>query len=217
MKPDAREARGLLRRCDHVALATQSLRLPGFPFVSHAPVAHDGSGRLLLLLSRLAEHSRNLGADARVSVMATLADGDPQAQPRVTLLGELKSVSPTPAQQDRYLRFHPESGAFLGFGDFRFYRLEPVRVRMVGGFARAGWIEPADWRCRALDERREAVLLAELDAAAEAARRRVLGLDWEGLDVRDGEGARLRLCWPVPPVDETELLVAARSALARAS
>lgn len=214
MKLDVREARSLLRRCDYVSLATQSMRLPGFPFVSHAPIAHDGAGRLVLLLSRLAEHSRNLGADPRVSVMATLGGADPQAQPRVSAVGELRTADLSPAQQDRYVRYHPEAGAFLGFGDFRFYRLEVVRVRMVEGFARAGWIDPKQWRARELDERQENTLMEELAADARTSGASLLGLDWEGMDLRSATGARTRLDWAADPADAAELVLLARAAFA---
>jgi len=217
MRLDPREARNLLAGCDFVALATQSARHRGFPFVSHAPFARDGAGRVVMLLSRLAEHSRNLGGDPRVSLMATRAGADSQAQPRVSLLGELHGTSLSPAEQDRYLRYHPESGAYLGFGDFRFYRLEVLRVRLIGGFARAGWIEAADWPTRTLEVRRELPLLAELQSHAEPKGWKVLGLDWDGLDLKGGEGERGRIEFPSAPQDEASLLEIARDALAEAS
>ncbi len=217
MKLDPREARNVLAASDFVALATQSARLAGFPFVSHAPFARDGEGMPMLLLSRLAEHSRNLAADPRASLMVAAGDGDPQAQPRVTLVGELRPVSLPPDRQDRYLRFHPEAGAFLGFGDFRFYRFEAVRVRMVGGFARAGWIEPAEWRARPLPERREKALLAELGVSPARDGARLIGLDWDGIDLRDAHGVRQRLAFRTVPADEEALSAACRDALSEPS
>ncbi|MCB1958058.1 MAG: pyridoxamine 5'-phosphate oxidase family protein [Rhodocyclaceae bacterium] len=217
MKLDPREARLVLASADFVALATQSARMPGFPFVSHAPFARDGQGAPLLLLSRLAEHSRNLGSNARVSLMVALGDADPQSQPRVTLVGELRTASVTPAQQDRYVRYHPEAGGFLGFGDFRFYRLEVARVRLVGGFARAGWIEAAEWRSEPLAEKAEAALLARLQGDPCVAGRRLLGLDREGVDLRDAAGARRRLSFRAAPGDDEALFEAARNALSKAS
>ncbi|MCB1929273.1 MAG: pyridoxamine 5'-phosphate oxidase family protein [Rhodocyclaceae bacterium] len=215
MKLDAREARNLLAASDFAALATQSARLAGFPFVSHVPFARDGSGRVVMLLSRLAEHSRNLTTNSRVSMMATSAAADPQAQPRLSLVGELHGERLTPAQQDRYLRFHPEAGAFLGFGDFRFYRLDVIRVRMIGGFARAGWIEAADWRARPLDEAREAALIASLPPSPDGTR--PIGLDWDGLDLRSADGSRRRVAFGPRPDDEESLLACARNALQGAS
>ena len=217
MKLDAREARNLLRSGDFVSLATQSLRMSGFPFLSHAPIAFDGSGQLVLLLSRLAEHSRNLGANPCVSVMSTPGAENPQAQPRVTVVGELRSARLTPAQQDRYLRYHPDAGAYLGFGDFLFYRLEPLRVRFVGGFARAGWIEAPQWKSRALDERREVELLGELAEPAERLQLTLLGLDWGGLDVRSAQGERARAIFAQTLEDEAALVHAAQTALAGAT
>ncbi|MCB1907374.1 MAG: pyridoxamine 5'-phosphate oxidase family protein [Rhodocyclaceae bacterium] len=216
MKLDAREARNLLAASDFVALATQSARLPGFPFVSHAPFARDGAGRVVMLLSRLAEHSRNLAADPRVSLMATLGGPDPQAQPRLSLVGELRGERPTPAQQDRYLRYHPEAGAYLGFGDFRFFRLEVIRVRLVGGFARAGWIEAADWKPRPLDEGREVALLSRLPSPPAGAPKPI-GLDWDGLDLRDADGGRRRAAFARRPDDEDALLACASDAVRGAS
>ena len=129
--------------------------------------------------------------------------------------GELRLQSLSPLQQDRYIRYHPEAGAFLGFGDFRFHRLEPVGIRMVGGFARAGWIEAADWACRPLDERIEIKLLAELEGALPSGCT-AIGLDWEGLDLRAASGERLRLGWSEAAADSDALLALARAALLRA-
>lgn len=215
MKLDPREARAVLRPCDFGALATHSVKLPGFPFVSHAPFVLDGACRPVLLLSDLAEHSRNLAQDPRASLMATVAAPAPQEQPRITLMGEIAPAEPGPALAERYLRYHPEAAAFLGFGDFRFYRLAVQRVRLIGGFARAGWIEPAQWAIEPLDEAVEAAILARL-ADIVPAGWTLLGVDREGLDARDGSGARLRLGWDERPRDEEAIAALARKALERA-
>lgn len=213
MKLDPREARAVLHQCDFGALATQSAKLAGFPFVSHVPMALDGAGRPVMLLSNLAEHTRNLSLDPRASLMATLPGPDPQAQARLTLLGEVAPFDAPRALVDRYLRYHPEAATFLGFGDFRFFRLSPVRIRLVGGFARAGWIEAADWKRPALGEAEEAELLAAL-ASSRPVGWTVLGLDWEGLDVRNATGSRLRLSWAVAPATPDTLAEQARHTLA---
>jgi hypothetical protein len=213
MKLDPREARAVLRLCDFAALATHSAGLPGFPFASHAPFALDGACRPLLLLSNLAEHTRNVTLDARASLMATAPGPEPQERARITLVGEIRPAEPAPALVERYLRYHPEAATFLGFGDFRFYRLAVQRVRLIGGFARAGWIEAADWGLRPLDEALEAALLAAL-AGAVPAGWHLLGLDREGVDLRDGEGVRLRRGWDDSPADEAALATLAHHAVA---
>jgi putative heme iron utilization protein len=114
----------------------------GFPFGSLVSHAVDPAGRPLLLLSDLAEHTRNLAADPRASLMATEAgSGDPLALARVTVLGtvgELRGEERTAALQI-YRGTHP--GAFYaGFSDFRLYRLDVISVRYVGGFGRMSWV-----------------------------------------------------------------------------
>jgi putative heme iron utilization protein len=128
----------LLHGAGDAALATQSLSMPGFPFASAVPFATDERHRPLLLISRLAEHTQNLNADARASLLLSRPLGDGEMA-RVTLLGQ---VAPAEASQElvaRYLRYHPEAERFLRLGDFAFHRLEPVRIRVIGGFAQAGW------------------------------------------------------------------------------
>src|SRR5436305_14899272 len=80
-------ARRLMRGCDHVALASS---LAGHPYVSLVASACEIDAIPLLLLSDLAQHTRNLMADPRVSLLldATGDDPDRLAGPRLTLLDE---------------------------------------------------------------------------------------------------------------------------------
>lgn len=213
MKLDPREARHILRQCDFGALATQSAKLPGYPFVSHAPLALDAAGRPLMLFSRLAEHSRNLEADPRASLMVSVPGSDAQAQPRLTLLGELRPAGVEPASRERYLRYHPDAATYLGFGDFRFFRLDVLALRLVGGFARAGWIAPEGWSGRVLGDEDEAALRAGLQTDGPPGWE-ILGLDWEGLDARSPQGRR-RLTWNPPPATVNGLADCARAALSQ--
>jgi putative heme iron utilization protein len=215
MQLDPREARALLRRCGFAALATQSIRLPGYPFLSHVAIGLDGACQPLMLLSRLAEHSRNLDADARASLMVTLPQHDAQAQPRLTLVGDIAPFEPAPALAARYLRYHPDGADYLGFGDFRFFRMHIAQLRLIGGFAKAGWMSAADFAPRALAEEAEGCLLEALAPAA--GQSRLLGVDWEGLDLIGPDGARGRRGWPTVPTDEAALKAAALTVLQAAS
>ena len=94
---DARGAgaiRALLENERSGVLATLSARRDGWPFASVAPYALTEAGEPLLLLSRLAEHTRNLQADARASLLvqdhASLTD--PQAGARITILGQIEAL-----------------------------------------------------------------------------------------------------------------------------
>jgi len=218
MKLDPREARHILRQCDFAALATHSAKLPGYPFISHVPLALDGAGRPLMLLSSLAEHTRNLAADPHASLMVALPgeetqDG-PQAQPRLTLVGELRPAEVDASSRERYLRYHPDAATYLGFGDFRFYRLEVQAVRLVAGFARAGWIAPAEWAGRPLAEGEEARLVERIQNRAPSASL-ILGVDWEGMDACVPAGSRRRFIWKHEPATLQDLETVAIAALGR--
>lgn len=140
---DAQLSQQLLSRSGVGALATMSVEAQGFPFASLTPFAVDGSGDPIFLLSELAEHTANLKADPRASLLVADAlrpGADPLALERVTLVGLMTSA----AREDvleLYTGAHPESKMYAGFKDFAFYRLEVQRARYVGGFGRMSWIE----------------------------------------------------------------------------
>jgi heme iron utilization protein len=132
-------------------LATLSARHPGWPFASLAPYALDARGEPILLLSDLAEHTRNLRADARASLFVQdRAQPDPapdpgqaQAGARLTLLGRVEPVAADAlaAARDAYLARHPQAAAYLALADFHLYRLRVHAARFIAGFGDMGWIE----------------------------------------------------------------------------
>src|SRR6266852_8193418 len=101
-------------------LATLSGKRDGWPFASIAAYALADAGDPLLLLSDLAEHTRNLGADPRASLLVQDQTSleDPQAGARVTLLGTIERVAPDDLATARaaYLQRHPESADYLAMG-----------------------------------------------------------------------------------------------------
>jgi len=119
LKRQAPSLRQLLEAERHGVLATLSVRQAGWPFASATPFAIDAKGRPLLLLSELAEHTRNLRADPRGSLLVqdSGAREDPQAGARVTLLGTLAPTSDADASA-RYIDRHPRSAEYLALGDF---------------------------------------------------------------------------------------------------
>ncbi len=117
----------------------------GEPFASLVTPACMPDGSLLMLLSRLSEHTRHLMADPRCSVMVSgVAETvNPQTTPRVTVTG-LASVVDDPALKARYLTVHPYATLYADFGDFATWRLVPRAGIMVGGFARAYRLKAAE-------------------------------------------------------------------------
>ena len=128
-------AKKLLREARSGALATL-MAGSGDPYASLVNVATEASGAPLLLLSKLAVHTNNIIADARVSLMLDeRKEGDPLEGARVMLNGTAAATG-DPAARPRYLARHPSAEMFAGFGDFAFYRLEIARAHLVAGFGR---------------------------------------------------------------------------------
>jgi putative heme iron utilization protein len=144
----ARRARALLRRTPVGVLSSWSQAMPGYPFGSLAPFAMTHEGRPLLYVSRLAEHTRNLAADPRACLTVCEATlGDPQALGRASLLGEAHQAPEAEhaALAERFFALFPEQREYEQLGDFGFWRLEPARVRWIGGFGEIGWVEREQW------------------------------------------------------------------------
>jgi putative heme iron utilization protein len=115
-----------------------TLSKDGHPFGSL--VAYAGL-EPVLLLSELAEHTHNLRADPRASLLVTeAAEGDPLAHGRVTLVGRCAEVARAEVEAD-YLAMHPSAVRFLELKDFRFWRLDVESARYIGGFGKIGWID----------------------------------------------------------------------------
>ena len=136
------QARCLLRSARAGCLATSA---EGQPFASLVTPACMPDGSLLLLLSGLADHTRHLAADPRCSVMlsGTAASANPQTTPRLTITGVATAVD-DPALRARYLAVHPYASLYAGFADFATWRIALSGAVLVGGFARAFRLKPAD-------------------------------------------------------------------------
>lgn len=185
--------RRVARACRKATLATLLAGSGGAPYASLVTVAFDGDMAPILLLSGLSDHTRNLAADGRASLLLDGTEGhpNPQTGPRVTLTGRAEKSS-DPRLRDRFLARHPAAALYAGFGDFAIWRLAPERAHFVGGFGRAVWfnapfgLSPAG--IAALAEA-EAGLLAQAnrDHASVLAR---LGADWRVVAL-DADGAEL--------------------------
>jgi putative heme iron utilization protein len=126
-----------------------------WPFATLVAVSVDDRGRPLLLLSRLAEHTKNLEGCPRASLLLTDPAGsgdadepaDPLAAGRVTLVGACAVVPAIEreAAQGAFLAAHPGSAQTMGFADFALWRVDVARVRWIGGFGRMGWVDASDY------------------------------------------------------------------------
>jgi putative heme iron utilization protein len=140
-------ARSLLSRSRQGALATL-MAGTGDPYCSLINVASAPDGAPILLISRLAIHTRNILADPRVSVMLDeRAAGDPLEGARIMLAGIAEEASGDNVVQlrRRYLAAHPSAEMFADFKDFSFFRVVPKGLHLVAGFGRIIDLCPRDF------------------------------------------------------------------------
>ena len=217
MKPDTTfdprlAAKKLLREARSGALATL-MPDSGDPYCSLVNVATTIGGSPVLLLSKLAVHTKNLLSDARTSLMLDeRKEGDPLEGARVMLMGRCVKDNDA-ATPIAYLRRHPDAEMYANFSDFAFYRMEVGGAHFVAGFGRIVDLKPQDVLTDVVDAK--ALVEAEADAIAhmntdhaDACRLyatrllgagdgdwRCVGIDPEGIELQNGRMA-LRLPFP---------------------
>lgn len=213
VKP-ARLTRSLLGRSRQGALATL-MREGGDPYCSLVNVASLPDGSPILLISRLAVHTKNILADPRVSLMLDeRAPGDPLEGARIMLAGAAEEAKDdAELLKRRYLAAHPSAEDFVGFKDFSFFRIVPKGVHLVAGFGRIVDLVPKDFLTNLSDAaalvEAEPDIVAHMNAdhtdtmnlyavkllgASEGAWR-CTGCDPDGLDLQD-DRRTLRLDFP---------------------
>lgn len=211
----SRLARSLLRRSRQGALATL-MAGSGDPYCSLVNVASHADGSPILLISRLALHTKNILADNRVSLMLDeRAAGDPLEGARIMLAGRAEEAADELADvlRRRYLNAHPSAEAFVDFGDFSFFRIVPSGAHLVAGFGRIIDLQPAQFLTEIGDaaelleaepgavahmneDHREAMnLYATKLLGAERAEWTCTGCDPDGMDLQAGS-TTLRLDFP---------------------
>lgn len=219
-------ARTLMRASSQATLATLTRPgaeggLDGWPSPSLVLVGFDLDATPLLLISRLAEHTRNLEADPRCGLLFDGTEGhaDRLTGPRLSLQGRAERAGDA-RLTERFIARHPSANAYAGFRDFALWRVTPLRGHMVAGFGRihhlgadALTLPPVDWMDLTA---READIVSHMnqdhaDAVALYATRllgraagdwRLTGIDPEGCDLRAGmETARLPFAGRVRDAD----------------
>ncbi len=208
-------AKSLLRRSRQGALATL-IAGNGDPYCSLVNVASHYDGSPILLISRLARHTQNILADARVSLMLDeRAEGDPLEGSRIMLAGRAEQAGENLVAnfRRRYLNAYPSAEVFVNFKDFSFFRIEPTAAHLVAGFGRIVDLTPEQFLTDISDA--DALLEAEQSAidhmnadhratinlyatkllGAEDADWRCTGCDPDGLDMQAGT-TTLRLDFP---------------------
>jgi putative heme iron utilization protein len=138
------EARGLLKltRAGLGSLAARDGT--AYPFVSLVLPALAADGEIILLLSDLSDHAKNLKRDPKASLLfdGTIGLKEPLTGPRITLIGEARQSEDQAADKAAYVRAQPSAEMYAGFGDFHCYRFKVQEGLFVAGFGRIHRIAP---------------------------------------------------------------------------
>ncbi|MES9850850.1 MAG: pyridoxamine 5'-phosphate oxidase family protein [Candidatus Thiodiazotropha sp. L084R] len=122
-------------------LSTHSTKFPGYPFGSLLPTCRDPKGNPLLLISHLAQHTRNLDANPLCSLtLSETGNGDVQQLARLTCLAKAEPVNSASASE-RYFRYYPTARRYQKELNFNFYRLTIEQYYFIGGFGSARWFD----------------------------------------------------------------------------
>ncbi|MGZ5906118.1 MAG: HugZ family pyridoxamine 5'-phosphate oxidase [Reyranella sp.] len=230
-----RAVRDLVRGLDRAALATAlPVQSGAWPYASLVLVAvgHDLSP--ILLLSDLAEHTKAIAADGRVSLLFDGTQGleQPLTGPRVTLVGRAEHTADERLGR-RFLARHPDAAMYAGFKDFNFYRIVVERAHLVAGFGKIRWLSAAELAVPAVaglaasedgivrhmnEDHSDAVQLYAAKLLGLAGRDwRMTGIDAEGIDLRQaGRVARLAFDTPLSAASEARKVLVSLVGKARA-
>lgn len=138
----ATETRLFLRSTRSAILSTFSVKFEGYPFGSVAPFVLDHQAQPIILISSIAEHTKNIIANSKVSLLVFAGADDLQANARLTLLGNAAQADKNDALlRERYLRYFPEAAGYFDMHDFAFYRVNIEQTRYIAGFGKMGWVE----------------------------------------------------------------------------
>lgn len=219
------EARKFLRATRSGILSTHSVKFEGYPFGSVAPFVLDHNCQPIILISMIAEHTKNIQLNPKVSLLAFAGEEDLQAGARLTLLGEARKIF---KEQDadlraRYLRYLPQAAGYFDMHDFAFYRIHIHQARYIGGFGKMSWLSDIDL-LKGIDvansrlANQESAIIEHMNQdhvhsmlaycryyhQVEASHAQMLGIDYDGFDVDarvGGKSISLRFNFEQPVFD----------------
>jgi putative heme iron utilization protein len=126
-------------------LSTHSKSEEGYPFGSITPYIITEQGDIAIFISHLAEHTKNIEANSKVSL--TIFDAsdtdEPTARARITCLAIAKLAKEDAMLRKQYFQKFPTAAVTLELPGFNFYLLQLTKIRLVAGFGQISWLTPA--------------------------------------------------------------------------
>jgi putative heme iron utilization protein len=216
-------ARELFLQQSFGVLSTISIDVPGYPFGSVTPYCVDNLCRPVIYLSHIAQHTKNIIEDLRVSLTVVENNGgsdDVQAHSRVTCIANALPMGQDGAHaRERYFRYFPSARQYDQTHSFAFFRLELVRVRFIGGFGQIYWVEPSEFMAKnPFSAAQESQIIQHMNNDHGDALRHycgggspeMAGIDADGFDVlKSGKKLRFTFETPIRSMEEARQALAA--------
>ncbi len=226
-------ARQFLRENSVGVLATHSVDVEGYPFGSVTPYIVNYKGLPTILISTLAQHTRNIQTNPKVSLTIFSQDlDDIQSGARLTWIGDAEALPIVDEDtKQMYLRYFPNSKNSLQMHDFSFYQIKLKRARFIGGFGQIAWVEPAAILLKNALEQVEADIIEHMNKDHKSTMKdyceglkrivasdiHMLGIDTEGFDLlANNKKVRFSFEKPIITAEDarTALVLLARKARA---
>lgn len=135
-----------IRQHQFAVLSTQSLSHPGYPFGSVVPYLISSKGDIAIYISDLAEHTKNITANNKVSL--TISDtsqaNSPASVARITCLADAMLSQQQQAFKQLYRQQFSDAEIILPLAGFQFYELKLTAVRLIAGFGEIRWLSAAE-------------------------------------------------------------------------
>jgi hypothetical protein len=189
-------------------LSTHSAKFNGYPFGSVTPFVLNHQGMPTILISSIAEHTKNIIHNAHVSLLVFAGAEDLQANARLTLLAKAEQTDKhNLLMRERYLRYMPQAAQYFDMHDFTFYTLYITHARYIAGFGKMGWVngediqlptqpllieEPSILEHMNKDHQHNLIAYCQHYHQVQTESAEMIGIDPLGFDVRTQQAQRLR-------------------------
>ncbi len=174
-------------------LSTISVDVAGFPFGSVTPYCLDSDFIPNILISSIAQHTKNIKANPKVSLLINESDvkTNKQSLSRLTYIGEAEKVSHDEDIKKRYISYYPAAESYFKTHDFSFYRIKPVRLRFIGGFGKIYWIETGDLKLKNIFSSDDELKIVEHMNKDHAHNLKEYVRFYLGIECREGDALRM--------------------------
>lgn len=122
--------------------------LAGYPLGSVMPFCLDSKGAMIIYTADIAQHSKNFTANGKATILVRDISKNhmPNNGWRLAIIGDVASVADDEVGRvsEQYFRHFPKAEGYEEAHDFYFYRLTPKIYRVIMGFGKISWVEPAE-------------------------------------------------------------------------